>query len=159
MNVFTSPEAPKIAWNDSVIFLAGSIEQGVARDWQKEVIEALHSHPDQEVLAVLNPRRASWDPTWNNEGGSNPKLVEQINWELDGIDRAELTFFFLQSGTISPISLLELGKVCEQGQPAIVVCEPGFHRRTNVLVTASRAHIHVYSTLESGILKLLETRF
>ena len=35
------------------IFLAGSIEMGLAHDWQEEVVAQLH---DYEVV-VINPRR------------------------------------------------------------------------------------------------------
>lgn len=39
------------------VFLAGSIEMGKAKEWQKEFIEALSDKP----IRFLNPRRNDWD--------------------------------------------------------------------------------------------------
>ena len=42
------------------VFLAGSIEQGAADDWQTAVAAELQ---DLEIT-ILNPRRDEWDASW-----------------------------------------------------------------------------------------------
>ena len=45
------------------VFLAGSIEQGKAIDWQKYVTQKLQ---DTDIT-VLNPRRDNWDASWSQD--------------------------------------------------------------------------------------------
>jgi len=158
MKVFTAPEGVLIGWGESTIFLAGSIEQGKAANWQQVVIDALKQHRDADDLVILNPRRDAWDAMWD-QTEDNPELVKQVRWELANLELADLTFFYFQAGTLSPISLLELGKVCGANQNAIVVCEPGFWRRGNVAVTAEMARIEVFDHLDAGIERLLQVDF
>jgi len=40
------------------IFLAGSIEMGVAENWQEKIEQALQ---ETENACILNPRRDGWD--------------------------------------------------------------------------------------------------
>ena len=135
------------------IFLAGSIEQGKAKMWQDEVIEALS---DTDVV-VFNPRREKWNPNLP-QTPDNPEFDEQVRWELDLLVRhSGLVFFFFQEGTMSPISLLELGLVLGSGTRAVVVCEPGFWRRGNVQITCDVHGVEVIDSLEEGINALLRS--
>src|ERR1035437_6205106 len=85
------------------VFLAGSIEQGKAEDWQKRVIKELADQP----IIFLNPRREEWDASWKQEI-TNPKFKEQVTWELDGLEIADVIIIYFDPTTKSPISLLEL---------------------------------------------------
>jgi hypothetical protein len=68
-----------------VVFLAGSIEMGGADDWQARLTAALGP---QDVI-VLNPRCDEWDVSWR-QSIDEPKFREQVEWELDGLERADL---------------------------------------------------------------------
>jgi hypothetical protein len=97
-----------------------------------------------------------WDPTWE-QSITNPHFAEQVNWELDQIDRSDIVFFYFQGGTMSPISLMELGIVMgENRNNVIVVCEPGFWRRGNIEVLCKRSQHRVYRHLEDGIAQLYD---
>ena len=64
MKVITAPNlAPPLGLFEDVaqVFLAGSIEQGAARDWQQELLAAFS--PDSD-LVFFNPRREVWDEHW-----------------------------------------------------------------------------------------------
>lgn len=158
MKVITAPERINIPWLSASIFLAGSIEQGKARDWQEEAIAALKAHPQSSDLAVLNPRRRGWDPSWD-QSPRNQELRTQVEWELEGLEMTDFVFFYFQGETLSPISLLELGKASASHMPGIVVCEPSFWRLANVDVTARRANMQVATTFEEGLQLLLRARF
>jgi len=159
MKLFTAPEQVPFDFDLwPTVFLAGSIEQGKAVDWQQDVIGRLHGGQ----VTILNPRRTAWDSTWS-QTLDNPDFVEQVNWELDAIEqRAEIVFFYFQAGTMSPITLMELGivsKLVSVDMNAVVVCEPGFWRKGNVDVLCRREGIPVFDNLGDGfgaLKKLIE---
>lgn len=116
------------------IFLAGSIEMGAADDWQARMTAALR-HLD---VLVLNPRRESWDAGWE-QSMDNPKFVEQVDWELNALDDADIILMYFVPGTRSPVTLLELGLHAAQNPDKLFVCCPeGFWRKGNVDVVCDR---------------------
>ena len=73
------------------VFLAGSIEQGKADDWQTEIVEKLK---DENVI-FYNPRRDDWDASWDQDS-ENKELVGQVNWELDALEDADLIVMYIE---------------------------------------------------------------
>ncbi len=84
-----------------------------------------------------------------------PEFVEQVNWELDHIEKADKIIFYLAPDTSAPITLLELGG-CSMAFPkkCIVVCPKPFWRKGNVDVICERYGITQVSTLEEAVQKL-----
>jgi len=109
-----------------IIFLAGSIEMGMADDWQKRFAEQLK---DKNVL-LLDPRRDDWNSAWN-QSMDNAFFKEQVAWEQKGMERANLVALYFDPHTESPISLLELGEYAKSGK-LIVCCPAGFWKKGNV---------------------------
>lgn len=132
------------------IFLAGSIEMNTAEDWQSYVIEKLK----YENITFLNPRRADWDNTIS-QSEDDPRFVEQVEWELNMLENSDIIAMFLQPGTISPISLLELGLHAPEGK-MIVCCPDGFHRKGNVTIVCRRFGVEMVDTLDQLIGKIKE---
>ena len=66
-----SPNKIVVPEGYSSMFLAGSIEMGIAEDWQKRVQKQLL---DKEIV-FLNPRRDDWDASWE-QTIENPKFKE-----------------------------------------------------------------------------------
>jgi hypothetical protein len=126
---------PPATWNvepgTRTVFLAGSIEMGVADDWQARMIALL----DPGVV-VLNPRRENWDATWR-QSIDEPKFREQVEWELDGLERADVIAIWFAPDTKAPITLLELGLFARSGK-VLVGCPDGFWRKGNVEVVCAR---------------------
>ena len=155
MKLYIAPEqTPERIEACANIFLAGSIEQDRAMNWQQLVINEIEQHPSSRSLAVFNPRRQTWDASLE-QTKENPAFNDQVNWELDHLWRADITFFYFEPGTKSPISLMELGFMCGRGCadmfPIIVVCPPGFWRRGNVEIMCERENIPCFDTLEAGL--------
>lgn len=137
------------------VFLAGSIEMGKAVDWQAEVAAAL---ADLECV-ILNPRRPDWDSSWVQEA-SNPQFRQQVEWELDALDSANVIALYLAPGTQSPISLLELGLHADYSG-LIVCCPAGFWRKGNVDLVCERKGVattdslaHLISVVRGRIMAL-----
>jgi len=143
MRLLKPPAQLTIADHDTVVFLAGSIEMGRAEPWQERVTEALSG----TAAVVLNPRRDDWDASWQQTLQS-PQFVGQVEWELDGLDRADVIAFYLQPGTRSPISLMELGLHARTAS-AVVCCPEGFWRKGNVDVVCRRYGIEQVTDLEA----------
>jgi hypothetical protein len=126
------PPAPwKVAPGTRTVFLAGSIDMGVADNWQLRLIARL----DEDVVA-LNPRRESWDASWR-QSSDEPKFREQVEWELDGLERADVIAMWFAPETKAPITLLELGLFARSGK-VIVGCPEGFWRKGNIEVVCAR---------------------
>ncbi len=59
----------------------------------------------------------------------------QVEWELCALEHCDLIVMLLCHGTLSPISLLELG-LFAASRRLVVCCEDGFWRKGNVEVRA-----------------------
>lgn len=127
------------------VFLAGSIEMGVAEHWQKRVIDALSDKP----IRFLNPRRDDWDSSWSQDI-HNDEFVEQVVWELTSLEQSHLVIMYFDPNTESPISLLELGLHARE-QKLIVLCPEGFWRKGNVDVVCEYYGINQVDTFDELI--------
>lgn len=114
------------------VFLSGSIDNGQAEEWQTRLCKACI---DLEVI-FLNPRRPDWDSTWEPVK-TNPQFCQQVNWELDGLEMADLIVVYITAASKAPITLLELGLHAHQSN-LIVCCEEGFWRKGNVDIVCER---------------------
>lgn len=134
--------------NETSLFLAGAIDNGKAINWQDYVTEQLK---DIEDLIILNPRRDDWDSTWDCSK-SNPQFVEQVNWELYGLNNCDLILMYFPANSIAPISLLELGLIASSPYDnKVVVCEEGYHRKGNVDIVCDLYGIKQLATLDEAI--------
>jgi hypothetical protein len=132
MAVIFKPPAPFVLDHRPSVFLAGSIDMGTADGWQQRVEAAL---ADLDVV-ILNPRRAAWDSSWK-QSIHEPKFREQVEWELDGLERATLVAVYFAPDSKAPITLLELGLIA-RGRRAVVCCPEGYWRKGNVEVVCAR---------------------
>lgn len=114
------------------VFLAGSIEMGAAGPWQADLEVALAAAP----VTLWNPRRDAWDSSWR-QSIDEPLFREQVEWELEAQERADLIAMYFAPATRSPISLLELGLFARSGK-LLVCCPEGFWRQGNVQVVCRR---------------------
>lgn len=127
------------------VFLAGSIELGLAEPWQPWVEAAL---ADLD-LVILNPRRDAWDASWV-QSIDNPQFREQVEWELHAQDQATLIVMYFAPATKSPITLLELGLAARSGK-LVVGCPDGFWRKGNVEVVCATYNIPLVADLDALI--------
>lgn len=148
MKEYFAPDR-NINFNLPSIFLAGSIEMGLADDWQSKIVDALK----YEDVLIFNPRRIDWDSSWE-QSIDNPQFTEQVNWELDMLTVADRIVMYFDPNTKSPISLLELGLFVTK-KNMLVCCPPGFWRKGNVDIVCDRFNIPVYEDIESLITALL----
>lgn len=128
-----------------VVFLAGSIDNGTAADWQQEVINALS---DLDVV-LLNPRRTDWNPAWQSSP-DEPEFVRQVRWELQGLEQSDVVLMYFAPGSQSPVTLLEFGLHARHGN-VLVAAPEGFWRKANVDITADHYSVPRFASLTSLI--------
>ncbi|KAL0942864.1 uncharacterized protein CTRU02_200750 [Colletotrichum truncatum] len=133
------------------VFLAGTTSQG---DWRKDLSESISHLP----ITIFNPLRTDWDSSWK-EDISDPRFREQVEWELEMQDRADIIAMFIQPGTEAHISLLELG-LCARSGKAIVACPQGYKKRGNVQAVCARFDIPLldsYEALRDALISRLDS--
>ena len=84
------------------IFLAGSVCNGNAPDWQSMAVSTIQMSSGEEPLTIYNPRRPSGEFLPENE-------VEQAAWTISMLNASDYIILHLTGDTGSPISTLELG--------------------------------------------------
>lgn len=121
---------------------------GKAVDWQSEAARQLEDYHG----TLLNPRRADWDTTWE-QTVDNPNFKEQVNWELDGLEKADFILFHFEPETLSPITFGEFAAYYKQDN-IYVSCPKGWWRRGNIEVMCDREHIYLHDSLDETIAHL-----
>ena len=101
-------------------------EMGKAEDWQTKLTNDLKELKSGKVV-IFNPRRDNWDSSWKQEMGKN-KFTEQVTWELDHLDKADIVVLYFDPKTKSPITLLEMG-LHATDERVVVCCPEGFFRK------------------------------
>ena len=132
-------EAPKVFYNyenlGKKVFLAGTIENGESVDWQEEIAK----YGSSIGLTMFNPRRKNWD-----KSDTKHDLHEQINWELNHMEKADIIIMNILGDSKSPISLLELGLYARYNK-LVVFCPKSFYRYDNIEVVCTKYGIELYS--------------
>lgn len=146
-------KAPAKLEDGFLVFLSGSV---AGDDWRATLMNELK---DQDIV-FIDPRRDDWDSSWK-ETRDDPKFSEQVNWELDSLERADVIALYFGVESESPISLLEFGLFGQSGK-MIVCCPEGFPRKGNVDIVCERYHIEQVDSVEDlakGILsRYLKTK-
>ena len=115
-------------------------------------------------ICILNPRRDDYD-AGQKQSIDNPYFKEQVTWELDGLDRADLIVMYLQPDTLSPISMMEIGiyiNTLDWNKQMVICCPDGFWRRGNIEILVDRYPFHCklvdnFEELEKLIIEKIKT--
>lgn len=137
----TSPNPLPAADGRLRVFLAGSIDNGRASNWQAEVSAALAN----AGVVLLNPRRADWNPAWQADA-EEPEFVRQVRWELQALEQADIVLMYFAPGSQSPVTLLEMGLHARSGK-LLVAAPEGFWRKGNVDITADHYGVPRFASL------------
>ena len=143
MKVFSPPKMIDTK-NEISIFLAGTIDMGESENWQGDFIATFKS---KKEVVFLNPRRASWDNSWE-QNFESPYFYQQVNWELNALEKSTYIVLNLLPQSKSPISLLELGLFAKSGK-LWVCCPDNFYRSGNVQIVCDKYNIPLYKDIET----------
>ncbi|KXX74457.1 hypothetical protein MMYC01_200464 [Madurella mycetomatis] len=144
-----APSRPEVtSWPS--IFLAGTTSATPGPDWRETLISTLSHLP----VTVYNPLRSDWESLLPEDVTSAP-FREQVEWELEMQQRADVVVVYFGAGTDAPISLLELG-LCARSNKAIVACHRGYRKRGNVEIVCQRYGITFLNAEEDWAASVLE---
>ncbi|UUF15298.1 MULTISPECIES: nucleoside 2-deoxyribosyltransferase domain-containing protein [Flavobacterium] len=146
--IYKAPEEIPLQIDLKTVFLAGSIEMDKAINWQKKCEELL-----QDQFVIFNPRRNEWDSS-GSQTIENIHFKEQVSWELQALERADIIIMYFAGNTMSPISLLEFGLYAQSNKMKVVV-EENFWRKGNIDIVCERYSVEQFKTLEELIQNLL----
>ena len=146
MKVILAPN--KLDKSKFTVFLSGSIDMGTAKDWQTEITEKLKD----EDLILFNPRRKDWDSSWL-QSIDNPQFREQVEWELNALDEADMIVVYFDPKGQAPITLLELG--IHKGNNIVVCCPEGYCRKGNVDIVCHKYGIRQVEDID-GLVKAIK---
>jgi hypothetical protein len=108
---------------------------GKAEHWQKRLVNDVGGD-----VVFLNPRREDWDASWIQDPTPGTQFHEQVTWEMDMQDAADLIVYYFDPATVAPITLLELGSYYDK-KPVIVCCAPEYARYGNVKILCDRHEV------------------
>ena len=103
-----------------------------------------------------NPENVFGAGTHGDEGEIVP-LVEQVLWELNNLDDADVIVAYIDPKTLSPITLLEIGLHAKGGK-LIVYCPDGFWRKGNIDVVCRKYNIKQVETFDELIKEINESK-
>lgn len=109
--------------HDISVFLACSLCKVNGRDWRQSMASALSS----QAITIFDPSRPDWDASWPQDISFAP-LREQIEWELDKQEAADIVAVYFGPEGQAPISMLELGLAVRSGK-VIVACSEHYCKR------------------------------
>lgn len=124
------------------VFFSGSVDIRKSLDWQTSLTNSLQHLP----VTILNPWRPDWDSSWK-EDISNSQFREQVEWELDYMEKADIIATYFDPATKAPVTLLELGLFARDSRN-VVCCPEGFWKRGNVQVVCKRYGIPCLDNLD-----------
>jgi len=141
-SVVFAPHRVDLSGKGKSIFLAGSIDEGKAVDWQTSITQKLSNLP----VTILNPRRPDWDSSWEEDIAFEP-FREQVEWEQDMLQAADVIALYFAPASKAPISLLELGLFARTGK-MVVACPPGYWKRGNVQIVCERLKVELVDSID-----------
>lgn len=136
----------------SSIFLAGTTSKVDSTDWREALSASLSDYP----VTIYDPYRADWDGSWREDIDFAP-FREQVEWELDRLERADVVVVYFHPATQAPITLLELGLFARVPGKAIVVCPEGYWKRGNVQIVCKRFGVEMLDGLD-GLREMIMKR-
>ena len=150
MEVIKAPNSTEDVQNIKV-FLAGTIDNGESMDWQSEIVKEFEDYD----VTFLNPRRTKWNSKLKPIL-SNPKFREQVEWEAENLENADLIVMNMLEDSKSVISIAELGEYSSKGKFIVTCCPDNFYRQGNVEFICEKYGLPFYNKYEDMI-KYLHT--
>ena len=135
-----SNEAPR---NPKSVFLAGTTSKVDTRDWRETLSDSLFDVP----VTIYNPYRADWDSSWREDINFAP-YREQVEWELDKQDLADIVVVYFHPATQAAVSLLEFGISARVPSKALVVCPEGYWKRGNVQIVCRKFGVEMLDSVD-----------
>lgn len=126
--------------------LCDSLSGTLVPSWRATLTSALAHLP----VTILDPVNKNWDGSWKESASFQP-FKTQVEWELEGLERADIVVVYFGKQEKAPITMMELGLSIGRQKRVIVGCEDGFYKKGNIDIVCQRANVDVLSGVEEVI--------
>ena len=96
---------------------------------------------------MYNPYRADWDSSWLEDFNFAP-YREQVEWDFDKQDKADIVVVYFHPATQAPVSLLEFGICARVPGKAIVICPDRYWKRGNVQIVCKKFGVEMVDSVD-----------
>ena len=96
---------------------------------------------------MYNPYRADWDRSWREDINFTP-YQEQVEWEFDKQDKADIVVVYFHLATQAPVSLLEFGICARVPGKAIVVYSEGYWKKGNLQIVCKKFGVEMVNSID-----------
>ena len=150
MAVVLRPPKPISAVKDAFsVFFSSTAEINSFLPWQNLILKELI---DEEIVC-FNPFRNAWDLAWEEVDDYEDKYKNQVLWELQALDQANLIVMYFCSNVKAPVSLLEFGLQAKSGK-LLICCAKDFWRKKFIDVVCKQYGISQACSLEEVVDKI-----
>jgi len=132
------------------VYLAGGIDVGDPHNWWNEMTAAL----SPLSVTMISPCRKDWDPSWKQRA-TNLWFNEQMKWELQRPEEADVIALHLRPGATCPTNLMELCLYAPSGK-LVVCCPDGFSLKGHVEMVCDKYGIPLVETVEDFVATVKE---
>ncbi|KAK0670196.1 hypothetical protein QBC41DRAFT_318335 [Cercophora samala] len=140
-----APSRPDHITGKKSVFLAGTTTRTNGPEWRDTLFQSIAHLP----ITVFNPLRPDWDSSWKEDINFVP-FREQVEWEFDMLNQADLVVVFFGPQTDAPISLLEFGLFATSGK-IVVCCHKEYRKRGNVEIVSRKLGLTVVDADGDGL--------
>ncbi|KAK4643833.1 hypothetical protein QC761_404720 [Podospora bellae-mahoneyi] len=139
-----APSRPSVTGKKTV-FLAGTTTRTDGPEWRDTLFHSIAHLP----ITVFNPLRPDWDSSWKEDIDFAP-FREQVEWEFDRLNQADLVVVYFGPQTDAPISLLEFGLFARSGK-LIVCCHKDYRKRGNIEIVSQKLGLTVLDAVDGDL--------
>jgi len=136
---------PAIYEIDPIIYTPTIYLGGSNDNWRTNAISDIYKQIPTAV--IYNPSREQ----------IGIDVAEQVKWELDAQEEADVRFYYFSSDIESSITFLEIGLFGGQLSTSTVICvEPGFKLAVDLAVVCGRYGIEFAVGLNNGLTTVID---
>jgi hypothetical protein len=132
------------------VFLAGGITN--CPDWQQDAIDTFKMIEAYD-FTLYNPRRKNFPI------GDPMAAEQQIAWEYEHLEKADIILYWFSKGSLNPIVLYELGRWGNSSNKIISIgCDEGYERTQDVTIQTrlSRPYLEVFTSLQDTVQNVID---
>ena len=140
------------------VFLAGSTKLNLIENWRNVFEDSLKNLD----IIVFDPLRKDWDDSWK-ENIKNIQFREQVEWELEAQELADIVVMHFEPNALAPITLMEFGLNVRPkaiGYSRLIVhCPKEFWKKGNVDIVCEKygiKHVENLDVLVDVTIKQIE---
>ena len=165
MQIVEAPNSLKPYLSSSIIkvYITGSISLDKSKkNWIEIFIDRLAKSLKNRDIFIFHPIRKDWKSDWGKDRNDS-QFWEQITWELEAQELADIVVMHFEPDALAPITLMEFGLNARPkaiGYSRLIVhCPKEFWKKGNVDIVCAKygiKHVETLNALVDVTIKQIE---